>query len=80
MELALVPLCALLLIVALIVVTAGKARVLSHPDPCGGRRTRRRRDPSWRARRGVLMKARQRRRIRGGTIVIPPGAAGRPRD
>lgn len=75
MELALVPLCALLLIVALIVVTAGKARVLDHEDPCGrDDRRRNRRDPKWRSRRGVLVRARQRRRTRGGAIVIPPGA------
>jgi hypothetical protein len=75
MELALVPLCALLLIAALIVVTAGKSRALAHEDPCGRGRTRRnRRDPRWRSRRGVLFKARERRRTRGGTIVIPPGA------
>jgi hypothetical protein len=75
MELALVPLCALLLIAALMIVTAGKSRALSHEDPCGRDRPRRgRRDPRWRSRRGVLIKTRQRRRSRGGSIVIPPGA------
>ena len=73
MELVLVPLCALLLIAALTVVAAGKARALSHPDPSGRRRSRRRRDPGWRARRGVLLRAPRRRRARVGTIVIPPG-------
>jgi hypothetical protein len=77
MELALVPLCALLLIAALVVVTAGKARVVSEPDSEVGRpRRRQRREPGWHPHRAVVFKTRrrQRRRVRGDTIVIPPGA------
>ncbi|MEA2351159.1 MAG: hypothetical protein QOG86_2100 [Thermoleophilaceae bacterium] len=75
MELALVPLCALLLIVALAVVAAGKSRALSHEDPEEARHPRRRRrDPRWAPRRGVLIRTRQRRRTRGARIVVPPGS------
>ena len=75
MEPLFVPLCVVLLIAALLTVAAGKARGLSRARGSESSRARpSSRDPRWRPRRPVLMKARRVRRTRRSQIVIPPGS------
>ena len=69
MEPVLVPLFAALIVAALAIVAAGKARALYRTrDAFKPRQPRR--DRHWRSGRGVLLGKRRRRRE---TIVIPPG-------
>jgi hypothetical protein len=76
MEPLLVPLCAILLIAALVTVTVGKARALQRTRGSDGSRgLPKSRDPRWRPRRPVLFKVRRvRRTSERPEIVIPPGS------
>jgi hypothetical protein len=76
MEALLVPLCAILVAIAIATLVAGKARALDRgaDEP----RPRTRRDPRWRSSRPVLVRAKRvRRRSDKPRIVIPRGAGRR---
>ena len=75
MEILLVPLCAILCVAALAMVTAGKARAMSRADGDDDSHAPPRwRDRHWRPRRPVVFSVRRRRTATRSGIVIPRGA------